>query len=468
MMIRTIHDAYLTGSLSPAELFRGVFATIAATNPALNCFCALYEEEALARAGALGRPDADDLARQPLWGIPIALKDLTPVAGKVTTMGSHHRRDWIAPTQPAMVTRLQAAGAIIVGKTTTSEFAFDGGATTPLFGSTRNPWDDRRSPGGSSGGSGVAVATGCVPLAEGSDMGGSVRIPAAFCGVVGLKPSRGRIPFDLFDLSFDPLGHFGPLAQTVDDAALFVDVTEGYCRDDPHSAYPYARIAPPLDDSLAGLRIGLSIDLGIYKVDADVAANLVATASALERRGAALIDLDFAVPKRIHEVWNTHWAVLHRVLHGEIVARDPALSDPRLVALIASADNVTATQFLDNEKVKGELWRRIAAAFDTVDVLLCPTTPGVAPELGHTEADLEFFDADGRFSALDMTVPFSCVSVCPALSVPSGMSRGGLPTAAQIVGRPHQDEQVLRVGKAIERARPWTVFHRFDGTVGAR
>ncbi|HEY8014547.1 MAG TPA: amidase, partial [Dongiaceae bacterium] len=219
-MARRIRD----GQLSPVDLMENTLARIEEVNPTLNCFCFVYAEEARAKAKA-----AEEAVRQrrplnPLHGVPFAIKDLTPTKGKRTTCGSYAFEQWVPEEDAPIVEALTKAGGIMVGKTTTPEFAYSSFTESPLWGITRNPWDTQRTPGGSSGGSGAAVASGCVPLAEGSDMGGSVRIPASFCGIVGLKPSFGRIPFTILPSMFDSLSHFGPLARTIDDAGLFLDV----------------------------------------------------------------------------------------------------------------------------------------------------------------------------------------------------------------------------------------------------
>ncbi len=186
--------------LSPVDLVRNALARIDEVNPALNCFCFSFPEEALekARASEAAVTAGGDLG--PLHGVPFAIKDLTPTRGKRTTLGSYVYEDWVPDFDAVVVQRMTAAGGIMVGKTTTPEFAHSGFCHSPLWGVTRNPWNPKRTPGGSSGGSGAAVASGCVPLAEGSDMGGSVRIPAALCGIVGLKPSFGRIPFEILPI----------------------------------------------------------------------------------------------------------------------------------------------------------------------------------------------------------------------------------------------------------------------------
>ena len=213
--------------LSPVEVVEASLARIAEVNPRLNCFCFVYEDEAvgLARDAERAVARGDDVG--PLHGVPIAIKDLTPTKGKRTTMGSYAFEHFVPEESALIVERLLVAGAIMVGKTTTPEFAYSSFTESPLWGVTRNPWDTGRTPGGSSGGSGAAVASGCVPLAEGTDMGGSVRIPAAWCGLVGLKPSYGRIPLDFLPTQFDTIHHFGPLARTVEDARLFLSVAQG-------------------------------------------------------------------------------------------------------------------------------------------------------------------------------------------------------------------------------------------------
>ncbi|HEX6092539.1 MAG TPA: amidase, partial [Dongiaceae bacterium] len=174
--------------LSPVELMKNTLARIEAVNPKLNCFCFVYPEEALAKARAAEQAVMEGRILGPLHGVPIAIKDLTPTKGKRTTLGSYTHENWVPDRNAVIVDRLDAAGAIMVGKTTTPEFAYSSFTESPLWGITRNPWDPGKTPGGSSGGSGAAVGSGCVPLAEGTDMGGSVRIPAAWCGIVGLKP----------------------------------------------------------------------------------------------------------------------------------------------------------------------------------------------------------------------------------------------------------------------------------------
>ena len=229
------------GEISPVELVDNALQRIDDVNPALNCFCFVWDD--LARKDARAAADAvsSGASLGPLHGVPIALKDTTPTAGQRTTLGSYAFADFVPLHDAWIATALRRAGAIVVGKTTSPEFAHTLLTDSPLWGVTRNPWDPTRTPGGSSGGSAVAVATGCVALAEGSDMGGSVRIPAAWCGIVGLKPGLGRIPMDVLPGLFDSISHHGPLARSVADARLFLQVTQG-----PDDA-DVMSVAAPLD-----------------------------------------------------------------------------------------------------------------------------------------------------------------------------------------------------------------------------
>ena len=207
-----------------------------------------------------------------LHGVPVAVKDTTPVAGHRTTFGSRAFEHFVPERDAYIVGALRRAGAVIIGQTTTPEFAHTLRTDSPLWGVTRNPHDTSRTPGGSSGGSGAAVASGCVPLAEGSDMGGSVRIPAAWCGVVGLKPGLGRIPMDVLPGLFDSISHHGPLARCADDARLFLAATQGPDDADIMSIPGPLDLAAPLDADLTGMRLGLSVDLGCWAVDPEIAA----------------------------------------------------------------------------------------------------------------------------------------------------------------------------------------------------
>src|SRR5437588_874099 len=271
-----------THTVSPIEVVTNSLSRIREVNPKLNCFCFVWEEEALAAARAASEAVARGDTLGPLHGVPVALKDTTPTAGHRTTLGSYTHEHWVPESDAYIVGALRRAGAIIMGKTTTPEFAHTLTTDSPLWGVTRNPWNLERTTGGSSGGSAAAVAAGCVPLAEGTDMGGSVRIPAAWCGIVGLKPGLGRIPMDTLPGLFDLMSHHGPLARTVDDARLFLQVTQGPDDADILSVPCPLDLRSPIPESVQGMRLALSIDLGLWVVDPVIEAAVRSAAAALQ------------------------------------------------------------------------------------------------------------------------------------------------------------------------------------------
>lgn len=445
--------------VSPVELVEASLARIEAVQPVNNPFALVLADEARAAArgaeAAAMRGDAG-----PLHGLPVAFKDFTPTRGHRTTRGSVAFRDWVPDFDPVIVRRFKEAGAIIVGKTTTPEFAHAGHTRSPLFGNTTNPWDPTKSAGGSSGGSGVAVTTGCLALAEGTDMGGSIRIPAALCGCVGLKPSLGRIPMDILPTVFDDMSHFGPLARTVEDAALFLRVAEGPDPADISSQ----RVPMPLperldgpDADVRGLRIALSRDQGFMAVDAEVIANLEAVADALRDAGAVVEEVALPWAAELVDAWDAWWGVVLAAAFGDVVPEYRDRMDPDVVALIEAGQRLDAVSFARIDQLRTRQWRQLAAVFAEHDALICPTMARAAPDK-DANAGASRVDADGRLHALDMTSVLNMVAQCPALSVPSGVTAEGLPTAVQIVANRFDDGMALRIGAAIEKARPWRAW----------
>ncbi len=442
-------------ALSPVEVMANTLARIEAVNPELNCFAFVYPEEAMAGARAAEAAVTSGAKLGPLHGVPLAIKDFTPTRGKVTTRGSRAFADWVPERDALIVERLREAGAIMVGKTTTPEFAHASFTESPLWGVTRNPWDRSRSPGGSSGGSAAAVASGCVPLAEGTDMGGSVRIPASFCGIVGLKPSLGRIPMDILPTVFDSISHFGPLARTLGDAALFLAVAQGPDERDIQSLVPALEVPVPPPAEVSGLRLALSLDLGYYAIDPEVAANTRAAAAALAAAGATVEEVDLGWSRQVNDDWFAYWGVLLAACFGDLLETRRDDLDPNVVRLMEAGRAMDAVSFKRLEFGRSEQWKKLGAVLADFDALLCPTMALPAPLLGGRDADYETDDAAGRYHGLDMTCPFNFTGQCPVLSLPSGVTGAGLPTGLQIVGRRFDDLAVLRIGAALERVRPW-------------
>ena len=441
--------------MSPVEIVANSLARIEEVNPALNCFCFTFPEEALAKAAEAEKAVKRGDALGPLHGVPIAIKDFTPTRGKTTTMGSKVYADWVPEEDAQIVKDLTRAGAIMVGKTTTPEFAHAGFTHSPLWGVTRNPWDTARTPGGSSGGSGAAVASGCVPLAEGSDMGGSVRIPASCCGIVGLKPSLGRIPMTVLPTVFDNISHFGPLARTIDDAATFLAAAQGPFERDIMSLQTPLDIDLPVGGDVRGLRIALDMDLGYYAVDDEVAANVEACAAALREAGAVVEEVDLGWTRDMTDAWNVYWEVyLAAFFEQHLDTRRDDL-DPTIAAMFDAARKVDAITLKRLEFVRTRQWLSLCDVFDRYDALICPTNPIPAPPADARDGELYGETTAGKMRSTAMTEVFNNVAQCPALSVPAGWTKGGLPTGLQIVGHRFDDLMTLRIGAAIERLRPW-------------
>lgn len=448
--IREITTALRSGTTSAESLMETTLNRIEQVDSWLGAFTEVYRGEALDAAGRLDTVIASGGEPGALAGVPVAVKDLSPLDGKRTTMGSLVYRDQAGSFDPVYVQRLRRAGAIVIGKTNTPEFAHAGFCSNRVFGTTRNPWNRERTPGGSSGGAGAAAGAGLVPFAEGSDMGGSVRIPAAYCGVAGLKPSLGRIPMDILPSAFDTISHFGPLAGSVEDVWHFLTATMGPDEADPFSL-PEQSIPFDIAGDVAGLRIALSPDLGFYAVDDDVAANLESVAATLRQYGAIVEPAGLAWDHDVFQATDDNWAVFLAAFHDHLLDTHREQLDPENVDLMERGRSIDAVAYKRIELIRTRLWRDISRLFTAYDALLCPTVPCTAPLASSSDRDFGFRDSSGRTVAAEMTAPFNFVPHCPALSVPSGFGADGLPTAAQIVGQRFDEATVLRIGQAIER-----------------
>jgi Asp-tRNA(Asn)/Glu-tRNA(Gln) amidotransferase A subunit family amidase len=441
--------------VSPVEVVSNALTRIGEVNPKLNCFCFVWHDEALEAADAAAQAVARGDTLGPLHGIPVALKDTTPTAGHRTTLGSYTHEHWIPERDAYIVGALRRAGAIVVGKTTTPEFAHTLLTDSPLWGVTRNPWNLERTPGGSSGGSAAAVAAGCVPLAEGTDMGGSVRIPAAWCGIVGLKPGLGRIPMDTLPGLFDLMSHHGPLARTVDDARLFLQVTQGPDDADILSVPCPLDLHAPIPAAVEGMRLALSIDLGLWVVEPAIEAAVRAAATALRAAGATVEEVEVTVTRDDETAWVDLWGVFMATYYGHLVDEYRSKMDPEVLKLIERGNSLSAVHIKRLELLRTDLWRRMAKVLASYDALLCPSmATGPSPAAKADQRHVHF--DDDRYHGSDMTGVFNLIAPCPAMSVPCGWDGDGMPIGLQVVGRRWREDSVLRIGRAVEVALPAT------------
>ena len=445
--------AIRSGRVSPVEAVDAVLQGIERLNPTLNAYCTVTAEYAreMARTAEAAVMGGEPLG--PLHGVPVSIKDIVLTNGVRTTRGSK-RYEWYVPQEDApVVKRLKDAGAIMVGKTTTPELGWKATTDSLLFGITRNPWNTDRTPGGSSGGAAAAVASGLAPLAVGTDGGGSIRIPASFSGIYGLKPSFGRVPY-YPPSAMEPLSHAGPMTRTVHDAALMLSVMAGPFEQDrntlPTDTSDYLEA---VGEDIRGLKIAWSPDLGYASVDPEVADLTAQAAQAFGELGARVEAIQPGLEDPL-EIFNVMWLGGFRTTLGKDLEEWQDRTDPGLVAFMQQDKQVTMTDYVDATFRRTHYWSTIQPIFDTYDVLLTPTlavpafeagiiTPLKAPESGVPWAGWTPF-----------SYPFNLTGQ-PAATIPCGWTADGLPVGLQIIGRRYDDAMVLRVSAAFESVRPW-------------
>jgi len=441
--------------LSPAELMEETLRRIEAMNPTLNAFVSLRADEAMDEARAM--TDAFALGKQigPLAGIPIGVKDLEDVKGMVTSYGSVPFKNNVAPVDSTQVARLKTAGAIVVGKTNTPEFGFTGFTKNLLFGVTKNPWNTDRTPGGSSGGSGAAVSGGMVPLATGSDGGGSIRIPASYSGCFGLKTSFGRVPRGPFPLlPSTTLSCLGPLARTVEDAALYLDCVAGYHPSDPESLpWPDVPFLKKLNNMPAHLRIAFSPDFGYARVEKTVMTVIEQALHCFRDMGHTVELWQGALPD-VSQTWSNLFNLdIYCMLHERFEDNRREMGKT-LVKALDQVKSFSVKEYLEAQKSRTDLNQIMGNIFEQVDLLITPTMPSEPfAAKGPPPAEI-----DGHpiplLGTVAFTYPFN-LSGHPAASVRAGLTGNGLPVGLQIVGPRHRDDLVLQASYAYEQARPW-------------
>jgi len=447
--------------VSPVEVVSAYLDRIDRLNPLINAYCTVARESALERARQAERAVVGGEATGPLFGVPVAIKDLTPTQGIRTTFGSKIFEHYIPDKDSVYVERVKQAGGIILGKTNTPEFGHKGVTDNDLFGHTRNPWNTGRVAGGSSGGSAAAVAAGLAPLAEGSDGGGSVRIPAAACGVYGLKPTYGRIPMDAMATRFSsssPFLHFGMLTRTVADAALLLAVVSG-----PDSRDPFS-LPQTGDDFQAaaaeratGLRIAFSPDLGYITVHSEVREAVRAAAGLFAGAGCAVEEVDpgFSSPlETVLGVFNMLWCVHYAAFYQGFMNNWGQHLSPGIKAMVKAGENISAVEYKKMDLMRQQVWDRIEALLARYDLLITPTIAVPAFEIGPPgPSEIEGVPVD-PYSGWMLTYPFNLTGH-PAASIPCGLSRDGLPMGLQIVGRRFDEATVLKASALFERICPW-------------
>jgi aspartyl-tRNA(Asn)/glutamyl-tRNA(Gln) amidotransferase subunit A len=446
-----LRERYARREVSPVEVTGVILERIGELNPTLNAFLTVTVERALEdarqaeRAYASGEPGR-------LCGVPISIKDLTPTRDIRTTMGSLLFADWIPDEDGTFVERVYAAGAVMLGKTNTPEFGWKGDSGNRLIGPTQNPWKLGQTAGGSSGGAAAAVAAGMGPLSQGSDGAGSIRIPAAFCGVFGIKPSFGLVAY-YPPSSVEPLAHLGPISRTVRDAALLMNVTAQYDARDRHSFAHHTDFLAACDGGIEGLRVAWSPDLGFAAVDPEVRDLTQQAARKLEQLGCHVEEVSPTLPDP-WDIVDTIWIAAQASRHQYDFEQVRGLIDPGRIPLVERGRELSAVALHDALVARTSYYQAMSRFMQDYDLLVTPQLPVTAFEAGMNHPPTIDGQEVSYLSWTAFTYPFN-VTGHPAASVPCGFAADELPVALQFVGNWRDDATVLRAAAAFEQAFPW-------------
>jgi aspartyl-tRNA(Asn)/glutamyl-tRNA(Gln) amidotransferase subunit A len=443
--------ALRSGERTSVDLTLECLGRIEKLNPELNAFITVTGEAAVEAARLADKELASGLDRGPLHGIPVAHKDLFCTAGVATTSGSKLFAAHVPKEDAAVVERLRQAGAVMVGKTGMHEHAYGITCDNPHYGAIRNPWNPERIPGGSSGGSAVAVATGMALAATGSDTGGSIRVPASYCGLVGLKPTYGRVSmFGALPLGFS-LDHAGPLTRTVRDAAAMLQVMAGHDPRDPASAHVAVPDYLPEagEISLAGMKIGLPANFFFENLAPYVDNAVHMLAYMAEDAGAELKQVRVPGGDQLNTVAQITLLSEAAAVHEPYIRKQRAAYGADVAALIDMGRVLPAVDYLQAQRLRRRMQAVYLEQFEQVDCLLVPATPMEAPRIGQLEVKIAGRVDDTRLASTRLVRGFNALGL-PALAIPAGFTDDGLPLGAQLVGRPWDEARLLKIGAALE------------------
>jgi len=449
-----IATAVRSGELAAVEVTEAILSRIEVLDVHLNAFCISMADSARASAASIDERISRGEDPGPLAGVPVSIKDNLYIEGERTTFGSKWFEHNVTPEDTPVITRLRQAGAVLIGRTNSPEFGWKGATDNLVFGTTRNPWDTNRTPGGSSGGASAAVSSGMGPVGIGTDGGGSIRIPAAFCGLFGIKASHGRVP-NYPATTVDSLRHKGPLTRTVADAALVLDVIAGPDDRDstslPAETVSYSEV---LDEGISGWKIAYSPDMGFGEVDPELAALCAEAVERFSETGASVetVSLDWPDP---YECWNIYFYGGIAGSLGPRLAAEGDQLDPGLKVLVDEGVKLSGGEFARAALDRFDYWQQVLALYDEFDLLVTPGTAVPAFEVGYDNAP----PMPGQQARPLLWTPFSYpfnLTGQPASVVPCGFTAAGLPVALQLVGRRHDDAGVLRASRAFEQVAGWS------------
>ncbi|MGB3139677.1 MAG: amidase [Aestuariivirga sp.] len=441
--------------LSPVELMRATMARAEATAKKTNCLTYTHFDEAMALAKKAEAKYAKGARTGALEGLPIGIKDESYIKGKPTSNGSLIMKDYVGDHTSPMNERIIAAGGIVHARTATPEFSCAGYTWSRLWGVTRNPWNRKFTPGGSSGGSAASLASGTSAIATGSDIGGSIRIPASTCGLVGYKPPYGRNPDDPpFNLDF--YCHTGPLARTVEDAIVLQNVMSGPSPLDISTLRPKLTL-PTTYKPIKGWKIAFSMDLGFFEVDREVQKNTLAALDVFRSLGATVETVDLGWTEEVLEAGMDYLRHLFGASLSRLLKKHGKDMTSYARKFAQEGQKSKAVDFVRTLDVANKMYSTLGPMLEKYNVLVCPTT-ALAAVPAEFDQSKDSVKINGKtisnpFLGWVMTTPFNTMSRCPVVSVPSGRARNGVPTGIQIVGRTYCDGDVFQAAMAYETAQ---------------
>ena len=439
--------------ISPVDLTQSTLDRIRELNPKINAYYTLFSEETLAQAKEAETQIRAGTYHGPLHGVPIAVKDI--YESGPTTGGSKLRKDYFAQKDCTSVAKLRQAGGLLVGKLATYEFAAGMPTLTSHFPPARNPWNLEIDPGGSSSGSAAAVAGGLIFGAMGSDTGGSIRWPAFCCGIVGLKPTYGRVSrAGIFPLSWS-LDHAGPMTRTVKDCALMLQACAGYDPLDPASAnVPVPDFSAKLGQDIKGMRMGILRKLFAASCDKEILASFNAAVAQMEKLGAEIVDVDSVT---LDEMQAAFWPLAcadAAACHREDMQKRPGDYNPDLRLLLAAGTLVNSTAYIQAQRLREQIRRQMRQQLETVDLFMVPAS-GMLPGPIRSESPGLYLLTEG----LPIYTPLFNLPGLPALALPCGFSATGLPIGFQLAGKPFDEATVFQAAYAYEQSTPWHEQH---------
>lgn len=460
-------EMFRSRDLSPVELMQAIIARTEELEPSINAFSHTFFEEAMVQARAAEKRYTIGAPCGVLDGLPLAIKDEVSVKGQPVTEGSLVYKDRIADEDAVLTARLRSEGAIFHARTTCPEFCSLWNTQTRLFGVTRNPWNLEITPGGSSGGSGAALAAGTTVLASGSDIGGSIRFPASMSGVVGFKPPYGRVPETYEPFNLEPYCANGPMARTVADTALMQNVMSGSHPEDSASTLPKVDIPLSFEGDLAGTRIAFTLDFDFLDIEEDIVRNTLDAVERLRSLGAEMVEVNLNFPEGIEQAYYSHMDPLFfAALTEPLETKRDLMCDYNVQMALESLQRMEdKTAFYKAAVIESQMYARFGALMTKFDALVCPTVLTVGLGADHNPVKDQYI-VNGKVQEFDLNIStchiFNMMGRCPAISVPSGLADNGVPTGLHIVAKAFDDIAVFRVAAAFESS--WEQPFRFDAS----